>query len=54
MASLNKKSIASTSTVLSFFLIQQKRMQDINKKEIKKKIEDAGEDFNLYRFIQNY
>ena len=38
----------------TFFLIQQKRMKHITKKEIKKLIEDAGEDFNLYQFIQDY
>jgi LAO/AO transport system kinase len=38
----------------TFFLIQQKRMKHINKAEIKKLIEDAGKDFNLYQFIQNY
>jgi LAO/AO transport system kinase len=38
----------------AFFLIQQKRMKDISKNEIKNKIEAAGRDFNLYRFIQNY
>lgn len=38
----------------TFFLIQQKRMKDISKLEIKARIEAAGEDFNLYRFIENY
>jgi len=38
----------------TFFLIQQKRMKHISKKEIKKLIEDAGTDFNLYQFIQGY
>jgi LAO/AO transport system kinase len=38
----------------SYFLIQQKRMTDINKEHLKMKIEAAGTDFNLYRFIQNY
>jgi len=38
----------------AFFLIQQKRMKDINKVEIKKKIEAEGKDFNLYRFIREY
>ena len=36
------------------YLIQQKRMADINKEELKDKIEAAGEDFNLYSFIKNY
>jgi len=38
----------------AFLLIQQKRMKDINKVELKKKIETAGKDFNFYRFIQEY
>lgn len=37
-----------------YFLIQQKRMKDINKADLKMEIEAAGEDLNLYRFIQNY
>lgn len=38
----------------TFFLLQQKRMKHISKKEIKKLIEDAGNDFNLYQFVQEY
>lgn len=38
----------------TFFLIQQKRMKDINKAGLKKMIEAAGKEFNLYRFIQDY
>ena len=38
----------------TYFLIQQKRMKDISKAEIKTRIEAAGKDFNLYSFIQNY
>jgi len=38
----------------AFYLIQQKRMKDINKEEMKKAIELAGNDFNLYRFIKKY
>lgn len=38
----------------SYFLIQQKRMTDINKEDLKMKIEAAGTDFNMYRFIRNY
>ena len=37
-----------------FYLIQQKRMADIKKTELKNKIEAAGDNFNLYKFIQNY
>jgi LAO/AO transport system kinase len=35
-------------------LIQKKRMADINKEELKRKIEAEGNNFNLYSFIQNF
>ena len=38
----------------AFYLIQQKRMADVNKADLKNKIEAAGITFNLYKFIQNY
>lgn len=38
----------------AYYLIQQKKMKDINKEEIKARIKNAGDDFNLYRFIKNY
>ena len=38
----------------AFYLIQQKKMTGINKAMLKNKIETAGNDFNLYQFIQNY
>jgi LAO/AO transport system kinase len=38
----------------AFHLIQQKKMAAIDKKMLKKEIEAAGTDFNLYRFIKNY
>ena len=38
----------------AFYLIQQKRMADVNKSELKKKIEAFGNNFNLYQFIKNY
>ena len=38
----------------AFYLLQQKRMADVYKTELKKKIEAAGDNFNLYQFIQNY
>ena len=38
----------------AYHLIQQKRMADINKAELKKSIENAGAAFNLYSFIKNY
>jgi LAO/AO transport system kinase len=39
----------------AFTLIQQKRMKDISKQELKQTIEEAlsKSDFNLYRFIKN-
>ena len=38
----------------AYYLIQQKRMKDINKEELKTGIKNAGDDFNMYRFIKNY
>ena len=38
----------------AFFIIQQKRMKDIDKQEIKRKIQASGSDFNLYRFAERY
>ncbi|MEP7106335.1 MAG: methylmalonyl Co-A mutase-associated GTPase MeaB [Ferruginibacter sp.] len=38
----------------SYYLIQQRRMRGISKNELKERIEAAGNDFNLYRFIKNY
>jgi LAO/AO transport system kinase len=38
----------------AFHLIQQKKRAAIDKKMLKKEIEAAGTDFNLYRFIKNY
>ncbi len=38
----------------AFYLIQQKRMADINKEALKRSIEAAGDNFNLYNFIQEY
>ncbi len=37
-----------------FYLVQKKRMKDIDRKKIASEIEAAGEDFNLYRFIEKY
>jgi len=34
------------------YLIQQNRMKDISKEKLKKKIEEAGPGFNLYRFVR--
>jgi len=38
----------------AFYLIQRKKMSDINKSDLKQKIEASGNEFNLYRFIKNY
>ncbi len=38
----------------AFFLIQQQKMQLIDKGLLKQKIEEAGDSFNLYSFIKNY
>ena len=38
----------------AFHLIEQKRMQNVSKEELKNKIAAEGADFNLYRFIKNY
>ena len=35
-------------------LLQQKRMQDIDKAVLKTRIEEKGADFNLYKFIKDY
>ncbi|MES2430397.1 MAG: methylmalonyl Co-A mutase-associated GTPase MeaB [Bacteroidota bacterium] len=35
-------------------LIQKKRMLGIDKNDLKTKIETAGDDFNLYRFVKDY
>ena len=38
----------------AFHLIQQKKMMGIDKGQLKQKIEEAGENFNLYAFIKKY
>ena len=38
----------------AYLLIIQKRMKNVSKSEIKKQVALEGNDFNLYRFIQNY
>jgi LAO/AO transport system kinase len=38
----------------AYYLIQQKRLKDINKTELQESIKKEGADFNLYRFIKNY
>ncbi len=38
----------------AYYLIQQKRMQNINKEELKKKIAAEEINFNLYRFVSKY
>lgn len=41
-------------TEKAYYLIQQKKMAGISKAVLKNKIELAGVDFNLYRFIQQF
>lgn len=41
-------------TEKAYQLIQKKRMNNIDKNDLKNKIEQEGEHFNLYRFIKNY
>ena len=38
----------------AFYLIQQRKMKGVDKKHLKKSIEEKGSKFNLYRFIQDY
>jgi len=38
----------------AFRLIEQKRMKDVSKEELKNKITAEGNAFNLYQFIKNY
>jgi LAO/AO transport system kinase len=38
----------------AYYLIQQKRMKDINKEQIKAAIQNEGDGFNLYTFIKKY
>lgn len=38
----------------AYYLLQKKRMHDIDKAVLKNNIQTAGTDFNLYRFIKNY
>jgi LAO/AO transport system kinase len=41
-------------TEKAYHLIQQKRMKDINKKELKESISSQNDNFNLYNFIKKY
>lgn len=38
----------------AYQLIRNKRMKNVNKEALKSEIVNAGEDFNLYRFVENY
>lgn len=38
----------------AYYLIQQKRMKDIRKEDLKNKITAKGDTFNLYQFIKKY
>ena len=54
---LNKKDSSKKYWLLTekaFQLIQRKRMKGINKEDILGSIKNAGDDFNLYRFINNF
>ena len=37
----------------AFYLIQKERMRDVNKADLKKQIENAGDSFNIYSFVKN-
>ncbi|WP_462254052.1 methylmalonyl Co-A mutase-associated GTPase MeaB [Ferruginibacter sp.] len=41
-------------TEKAFHLIEQKRMKDVSKEDLKNKIEKEGKNFNLYKFIKKY
>ena len=41
-------------TEKAYYLISQKRMADLDKNELKKKIAAEGKNFNLYQFIQSF
>ena len=38
----------------AFYLIQKERMRDVNKADLKKQIENAGDSFNIYSFVKKY
>ena len=38
----------------AYHIIKNIRMKDVSKDELKKEIEEAGNNFNLYRFIEKY
>jgi len=38
----------------AYQLIRNKRMKNVNKEDLKNEIANAGDDFNLYRFVENY
>ena len=38
----------------AYYLLQKERMKDIDKAALKKQVEEAGDQFNLYSFIKNY
>ncbi|HMK04310.1 MAG TPA: methylmalonyl Co-A mutase-associated GTPase MeaB [Ferruginibacter sp.] len=54
---LHKKDNEKRSWLLAekaYYLIQQRRMHDVNKTQLKEAVKAAGSEFNLYRFIKNY
>jgi LAO/AO transport system kinase len=38
----------------AYYLIQQKKMKQVTKQQLKNDIAAEGENFNLYSFIKNY
>jgi LAO/AO transport system kinase len=38
----------------AYYIIKQKRMKDVDKEDLRKKIEAEGRKFNLYRFVLKY
>ena len=41
-------------TEKAFYLIQKERMADVNKADLKKQIEEAETNFNIYSFVKKY
>ena len=37
----------------AYYLLQQKRMKDIDKQDLKAVVEASGKNFNLYRFVES-
>ncbi len=52
--STNKERKLLLKAEKAFHLIKNKRMKDVEKSELKKRIEVEGKAFNLYRFVNTY